>query len=269
MGNARYIGRVGALAVALGIGTAVANTPGVAWAEPDSSASAGSSSGAAGANGGADPAGGAPGDVSSTKSDEKADKKSDHSPDPTRGTEVSSSGGAHTSSTDEGESETVSDDDDGVGKAGATRAGDGTVQAEESRVGSARRGSSHTGRVVESRSPQRVSDSVGNLRQYGGAPARPGGDAKKAPSPGPAAPSVAEVSQMSEVGRLVKPVAAPAIAPASADRTGSVEKQAVSASISEPPPPTASRAVSEVLSWVGRTRRWVTVCPPRWSRRLP
>ena len=38
MGHARYIGRVGALAVALGIGAAVANTPGVAWAEPDSTA---------------------------------------------------------------------------------------------------------------------------------------------------------------------------------------------------------------------------------------
>ena len=33
MGYARYIGRVGALAVALGIGTAVASTPGVAWAD--------------------------------------------------------------------------------------------------------------------------------------------------------------------------------------------------------------------------------------------
>ena len=38
MGHARHIGRVGALAVALGIGAAVANTPGVAWAEPDSTA---------------------------------------------------------------------------------------------------------------------------------------------------------------------------------------------------------------------------------------
>ncbi|MDT5011121.1 MAG: hypothetical protein QOH57_2738, partial [Mycobacterium sp.] len=34
MGNAQYIGRVGALAVVLGIGAAVANTPGVAWALP-------------------------------------------------------------------------------------------------------------------------------------------------------------------------------------------------------------------------------------------
>ena len=40
MGNAKYIGRVGALAVALGVGIAVANSPGVALAEPaDSSPS--------------------------------------------------------------------------------------------------------------------------------------------------------------------------------------------------------------------------------------
>src|SRR5215203_377109 len=46
MGNAKYVGRVGALAVALGIGTAVATTPWVAVAEPsaDSSSASGSSS---------------------------------------------------------------------------------------------------------------------------------------------------------------------------------------------------------------------------------
>ena len=33
MGSARYIGRVGALAIALGVGMAVATTPGVAWAD--------------------------------------------------------------------------------------------------------------------------------------------------------------------------------------------------------------------------------------------
>ncbi|TFV58898.1 hypothetical protein E4P42_10400 [Mycobacterium sp. PS03-16] len=38
MNCARYVGRVGALAVALGVGTAVAATPGAAWAQPDSSA---------------------------------------------------------------------------------------------------------------------------------------------------------------------------------------------------------------------------------------
>src|SRR4051812_49810679 len=32
---AKYIGRIGALAVSLGVGVAVATTPGVAWASPD------------------------------------------------------------------------------------------------------------------------------------------------------------------------------------------------------------------------------------------
>ena len=50
MGHARHIGRVGALAVALGIGTAIATSPGAAWATPsdsptDSSADADTSSG--------------------------------------------------------------------------------------------------------------------------------------------------------------------------------------------------------------------------------
>ena len=37
-GYGRHIGRVGALAVALGIGVAVASTPGVAWADDTGSA---------------------------------------------------------------------------------------------------------------------------------------------------------------------------------------------------------------------------------------
>ncbi len=36
MGYAKHVGRVGALAVALGIGAAVATTPGVAWADGES-----------------------------------------------------------------------------------------------------------------------------------------------------------------------------------------------------------------------------------------
>src|SRR6185312_4806971 len=39
MGTAKYIGRVGALAVALGVGAAIANTPGVALADPSDSGS--------------------------------------------------------------------------------------------------------------------------------------------------------------------------------------------------------------------------------------
>lgn len=44
MGYARYVGRVGGLAVALGVGVAVATTPGVAWADPSESDSTTSSS---------------------------------------------------------------------------------------------------------------------------------------------------------------------------------------------------------------------------------
>jgi hypothetical protein len=45
MGYAKYVGRVGGLAVALGVGVAVATTPGVAWAEPTDGGSTSSSSG--------------------------------------------------------------------------------------------------------------------------------------------------------------------------------------------------------------------------------
>ena len=41
--KAQYVGRVGVLAVALGIGAALANTPGVAFAEPTDSSSSSSS----------------------------------------------------------------------------------------------------------------------------------------------------------------------------------------------------------------------------------
>lgn len=62
MGYARYVGRVGALAVAPGIGVAVANVPAVAWADGD----AGSSAGASGGSGSSGtPAGGSTGSDSS------------------------------------------------------------------------------------------------------------------------------------------------------------------------------------------------------------
>ena len=49
MGTAKYIGRVGGLAVALGVGIAVATTPGVAWADDTGTASSEGSTGTAGA----------------------------------------------------------------------------------------------------------------------------------------------------------------------------------------------------------------------------
>lgn len=48
MGSARYIGRIGGLAVALGVGLAVAASPGIAWADDSGSASS-ESAGSAGA----------------------------------------------------------------------------------------------------------------------------------------------------------------------------------------------------------------------------
>src|SRR4051794_36403397 len=60
MGYAKHIGRIGALAVALGIGTAVAGTPGVAWADTpgsssDSSSTGSDDNGGAGSEGGSTP----------------------------------------------------------------------------------------------------------------------------------------------------------------------------------------------------------------------
>jgi YVTN family beta-propeller protein len=55
MGNGKYIGRVGGLAVALGVGIAVATTPGVAWADETASTSPGETTGTAGAAGASGP----------------------------------------------------------------------------------------------------------------------------------------------------------------------------------------------------------------------
>ena len=51
MGHAKYIGRVGGLAVALGVGLAVATTPGAAWGDDTVSGSSGGTNGTAGATG--------------------------------------------------------------------------------------------------------------------------------------------------------------------------------------------------------------------------
>ena len=99
MSYAIYVGRVGALAVALGIGIAVANTPMVAWAAPET---------------GDDPSGISAqspeqkdeGEVNTPDSgpldgsdDSDNSDDSDDSDDPTEGMQVASSGGAITSTT--------------------------------------------------------------------------------------------------------------------------------------------------------------------------
>lgn len=55
MGTSKYIGRVGGLAVALGVGMAVAATPGAAWADDTASASSGGTAGTADATGSSGP----------------------------------------------------------------------------------------------------------------------------------------------------------------------------------------------------------------------
>lgn len=102
MGYARHVGRVGALAVALGVGMAVASTGGVAYAEPsgDSSSSSGDSSGPSSAS----------------------------SPEPSA-SEPSSSTSSAASTTGATGSDTAEDDDDGDSDAAApkTAAGSTTI----------------------------------------------------------------------------------------------------------------------------------------------
>ncbi|MDZ4268730.1 MAG: peptidoglycan DD-metalloendopeptidase family protein [Mycobacterium sp.] len=68
MNYGRYVGRVGALAAALGIGIAVASSPAVAWADPDSSSSSGTDhqSTAAGPADNSEPPASAPADSEAT-----------------------------------------------------------------------------------------------------------------------------------------------------------------------------------------------------------
>ncbi|MDT5281216.1 MAG: triacylglycerol lipase [Mycobacterium sp.] len=103
MGNAKYIGRVGGLAVALGVGMAIANTPAVAFAEPADSG-AGPSSDSSPSSSSPDP-----GPTSSTSSSASTDdppgrhrgRPGPMGPlNPPGGMAVSSSGGVHSVSLD-------------------------------------------------------------------------------------------------------------------------------------------------------------------------
>ena len=112
MGHARYIGRVGGLAVALGVGVAVATTPGVAWADEgsagsDASASTSTADTTSGATAGGTTtgsltgaAGGSSADPSADGGDDSADAgESAESGASTGGMQVDASGGAITSTT--------------------------------------------------------------------------------------------------------------------------------------------------------------------------
>jgi hypothetical protein len=110
MGYARHVGRVGALAVALGVGAAVASTPGIAYADPtgDSSSpsdSSSSDSSSSGTSSGTSPGGsasdsskpaGSTADVSSSTSDDDAAGEDD----PTTDTEAPAAGDTGDEATD-------------------------------------------------------------------------------------------------------------------------------------------------------------------------
>lgn len=69
MKYSKFIGRIGALAVALGVGSAIGLPAGVAWADPETTADASSSAGAEGAAGAAEPEAGSPDSDSTGASD--------------------------------------------------------------------------------------------------------------------------------------------------------------------------------------------------------
>ena len=253
MGYSTYIGRVGALAVALGIGAAVANTPGVAWAEPSDSNSSGSSSSESDES--PDKPAESDDDESPAERDaESADDRhdideSDDSLDSTGGMKVSAQ---TTTST-------------GSRTSGATDGDAGPVVAEESSVNSTRQSSSPTSVLPKKRALQSVSESVGKLRQRGSDSVRVGVDVEKAQSPRGAASSVSETSQVqrsvdavdavaaSTGQRAAAVTAAQTLTPVSAAQAAPVHKQAVPAVISERPTPqtTVPDVVSGVLTAVG------------------
>lgn len=116
MGHARYIGRVGALAVALGLGAAVAGGHGLAWADDTASAPSdtsdpstsppGGATSVAAATGADDPATGSPISAERKKSPPKV--------------LFSNTGGAHTSSQSSQSTPTASDETSAAGDDAAT-----------------------------------------------------------------------------------------------------------------------------------------------------
>src|SRR5690348_15982203 len=122
MNHAKYVGRIGALAVVLGVGTAVAEPVGIAWAAPVESGtevndSANNNADDSTAGGGVTPAAGgeqdqndqdASGGLDTAAPDgAEADEPSEQKPTSSStdkvapGVTVSSSGGAHTSKPDD------------------------------------------------------------------------------------------------------------------------------------------------------------------------
>ena len=116
MGYASYVGRVGGLAVALGVGVAVATTPGVAWAGPSDTGSTGSSSSDSASS-----------DSSSSPKDSPKDSPTDSTPSDTDSSSPPASSESSQSPEQGGDSTAGSEepkatDSGGVGKKSTTAA---------------------------------------------------------------------------------------------------------------------------------------------------
>ena len=145
-GFARHVGRVGALALALGIGTAVAGTPGVAWADPTETATTSPTDTGTTTGGTADAS---EPTVPTTPSGATSDGKSPDATEPATsspavtspsqstvdlgdGVVLSSSGGAHTSSQASETSESVTKSTVDLGGGVALSSSGGALTSSES-----------------------------------------------------------------------------------------------------------------------------------------
>lgn len=201
-GGARTrIGRVGALALALGVGVALAGTPGIAWADTSGTNSSGSSSG------------------TSSGSSWAADSSADSTADSKAGSQA---GGASDVNSDaDSTSETVSDDakvGDGRGgkktddadAAGSTKAAEPKKDGAAKRDAGRRSGSSRTAKDADSAKPARTGAADADA---GSASGRDVSRAADKPAAQQAAPTVAAKVTSVEAPRAL--VAAVVQAPAS------------------------------------------------------
>ena len=252
MGHARYIGRVGGLAVALGVGVAVATTPGVAWADEgsagsDASASTSTADTTSGATAGGTTtgsltgaAGGSSADPSADGGDDSADAgESAESGASTGGMQVDASGGAITSTTP-GSAGAAADEDVDADADGADTTVEGPA-VEKERESTSKSGSDFTSSSSTPKKPKR--SSLTTATASGG-----GADA------GSMAPRVAASDDVA--GQLTGSTAVGAPGSASlltAFTSGMPAPRAAQSLVETPAAPnsTVSRSMSTMLSWVG------------------
>jgi YVTN family beta-propeller protein len=259
MGYARYVGRVGALAVALGVGAAVASTPGVAWAEPDagSTSSTDSSASTSGGTSGSPSTGsaGSSGDTTSDTGDGAEDAV--EAGDSTGGMQVDSSGGAITSTK--------------AGSAGAKSAdedAEADVDADENGTDSVTKPTTATAEpTTAAPQPKPVGKSGTDWSPRPSTPQKPkrsllttttapSGGAEAKPSVQRGAPSDDQAVQPTRSAAVEAPVQGSA--PSPAVMAGTAAPRAVQAVVSTPVAPASaapasavSRLVSTMLSGVG------------------